>query len=552
MTITESPATTQAPSPTAPSSATAPATEEPTGLYGLVTSGDHKVIGRLYVGFAALFFVAVAVLGVLNGIERADTESIDLFDDLTMMFQSFWAYRLGLVFLVVLPLFVGLATAVVPMQVGSPAIAFPRAAAAAFWSWLVGSGLLIGSFVADGGLGELADGATNGDAVALTLVSLGLIIVALCLASVCIATTVLALRTPGMSLLRVPVFAWSMLVAATLWLLTLPVLLGDLVLTYVDYRNGQLVFGLPAAVNQQVLWAFWQPQVYAFAIPVLGIVGEIVPVAAKVRQRQHEVLFAAIALFGVFGFGAFARTLDVQDNFLYPAFGLLVLLPLLMVLGGIGDTLRQGRPSGKGPIGALLLATVGLLMLLAGAAGGALRVIDPFDLIGTSATDGVLNLVLLGSVAAGAAGAVYWSSKLTGRVFGEPLARTAALPLLAGIALVGIPDVISGFLDQRAGVFVGPVDDGVPVLNVVSLVGMVLVALGALAFFAGYARTLAGGPKFASNNPWQGHTLEWATVSPPPRGNFAGPLPIVRSERPLLDPAPDAATATGTDDGGAL
>jgi heme/copper-type cytochrome/quinol oxidase subunit 1 len=540
MTITESPATTQAPSPTAPSSATAPATEEPTGLYGLVTSGDHKVIGRLYVGFAALFFLAVAVLGVLNGIERADTESIDLFDDLTMMFQSFWAYRLGLVFLVVLPLFIGLATAIVPMQVGSPALAFPRAGAAAFWSWLVGSGLLIGSFVADGGLGELADGATNQDAVALTLVALGLIIVALCLASVCIATTVLALRTPGMSLLRVPVFAWSMLVAASLWLLTLPVLLADLVLTYVDYRHGQLAPGLPAAVNQQFLWAFWQPQVYAFAIPVLGIIGEIVPVAAKVRQRQHAVLF-----------GAFARTLDVQDNFLYPAFGLLVLLPLVMVLGGIADTLRQGRPSGKGPIGALLLATVGLLMLLAGAAGGALRVIDPFDLLATSATDGVFNLVLLGSVAAGAAGAVYWSSKLTGRVFAEPVARTAALPLLAGIALVGIPDVISGFLDQRSGVFVGPVDDGVPVLNVVSLVGMVLVALGALMFLAGYARTLAGGPKYASNNPWQGHTLEWATVSPPPRGNFAGPLPIVRSERPLLDPAPDAA-GTGTDDGGAL
>lgn len=537
MTITESPAATPARS----AMGTA-AVAQPTGLYEVVTTGDHKMLGRLYIGFGSLFVLAVAVLGVVNGIERVDTESFDVFSNLAGAFQAFWAYRLGLVFLVVLPLFIGLATAIVPLQVGSPALAFPRAAAAAFWGWLVGSGMLIGSFIADGGLGEVVEGTTNHDAVALTMVSLGLIVVSLILASVCVATTVIACRTSGMSLRRVPLYSWSMLIATTVWIVTLPAVVASLVLAYVDYRHGQLAEGIPAAINQSFRWVFWQPQVYAFAIPALGIMSEIVPVAARVRQRNHDVAIFGLAFFGLFCFGAFAQSADIQDNFLYPAIGLAVLLPALIVVGGWGDSLRQGRPSAKGPVGALLLAAVGALMVLAGLLGGALRVIEPFELLATSATDGVMNLVLLGAVASAFGGAVYWASKITGRAFPEPIARLAALPLLGGIALLGIADIVSGFLDQPAGLVVGPVDDGVEVFNVLALIGTCLVLLGVLVFAAGLLRTVAGGPKFASNNPWQGHTLEWSTVSPPPLGNFGEPVPLVRSERPLLDPvAADAA-----------
>jgi hypothetical protein len=252
---------------------------------------------------------------------------------------------------------------------------------------------------------------------------------------------------------------------------------------------------------------------------------------------MHEVLLVGIALFGLLSFGAFAQSYDVQDNFLYPAVGIVALLPLLIVLGGWGDSLRQGKPGAKGPLGALLFATVAVLMLLAAVASGALRVIDPFDLIGTSADDGVFTLALLASIAGAMAGAVYWSAKLTGRLLPDVPARMLALPLLGGIALAGVPDVVSGFLEQPGGDYVGDVKDGVEILNVVSAVGMALVALTALAFLGLFAKTLLRGPRFAPNNPWQGHTLEWATVSPPPVGNFAEPLPVVRSERPLLDPA---------------
>ena len=217
MTITESPAATPARSV----SGTAPVSET-AGLYQVVTTGDHKTLGRLYIGFAALFFLGAMVLGVVNGIERADPESLDVFNDITTYFQSFWAYRLGLVFLVALPA-LRRARDGDRSPPGRLALAgLPPRGAAAFWTWLVGSGMLIASFATDGGLGELADGATRSDSVALTLVALGMIILALCLASICIATTVIAARTTGMTLRRVPLFSWSMLVASFVWLSTLP------------------------------------------------------------------------------------------------------------------------------------------------------------------------------------------------------------------------------------------------------------------------------------------------------------------------------------------
>ena len=151
---------------------------------------------------------------------------------------------------------------------------------------------------------------------------------------------------------------------------------------------------------------------------------EIVPVAARVRQRMHETLLFGIALFGLLSLGAFAQRADIQDNFLYPAIGIAVLLPLLIVLGGWADSLRQGKPSAKGPLGSLMLVTVAVLMLLAGAGAGVLRVLDPFDLLATSATDGVFNLVVLAAVAGGIGGTVYWSAKLTGRLFPESATRT--------------------------------------------------------------------------------------------------------------------------------
>lgn len=531
MTITESPAETTATTVATP--------EQPSGLYQLIATGDHTTLGRLYVGLSTLFLLVAGVIGVLNGVEKLDTTTIDVFGGVTSTWQSFIAFRLAVVFAGLLPLFIGLATAVVPLQVGSPAIAFPRAATAAFWTWLLGVGFLIGGFAADGGLGEAPGftGGTNGDGVTLTILGLCVVIVALLLASVCIATTVIALRTDGLTLRRVPAFSWSMLVAASVWLFTLPVLFGQLILMYVDYTHSQTQFGIESALFLDLRWVFGQPQVYAFAIPALGIISEIVPVAARLRPRMHDVTLITIALFGVLSIGSFAVDSGIQDTFVYLAVGYAIALPALALFGSWADTLARGKPSGSGPLGALGLGLLGGLVLLGAVVAGVLYVFVPLDLEGTSSIDGHMTMVLLSAAMVGFAGVVYWSSKLSGRAVSEPLARLAVLPLLGGAFLAGLGDFVAGFFDQPSGLVTRPVKDGADVMNLVGTIGFGLFALGALIVLAAFAQTLIPRGSSAPADPWSGQTLEWASSSPPLVGNFREALAPVTSPQPLLDTA---------------
>jgi len=387
------------------------------GLYLLIASNDHKAVGRLWVGVSLVFLAAMAVLAVLTAFERISLGGIDVFADVSAYFQGWTLVRTSSVFLVVLPLFIGLATIVVPLQVGSPAIAFPRLAAAAFWTWLVGAGIHIASFIADGGLGPAAG--TDRDATLLTLTSIGLMVLAILGASVCIATTVIALRPAGMSLMRVPVFSWSMLVAASVWLLSLPVLLANLIYAHVDLQGrAPIAFGNPDRIWGDLEWAFQQPQIYAYTIPVLGIAAEIVPVLSKVRQANRPVVLALIGVFGVLSFGAwaqhpFSRGADptfpdgnlIYEEFLYAAFGLAILVPVLGVFGGVMDNIRRG--SIPRPNAALVGAVTGLLLLTAAALVGGIRVIPFWDALhedNVLLSSATAQLVLI--TAAGVAGAI--------------------------------------------------------------------------------------------------------------------------------------------------
>ena len=273
------------------------------GLYLFFASSDHKSIGRSWIGASLLGLVAFSVLGVLTGIERMSLSDIDVFEGVSGYFQTWTLVRTGFVFMVAMPLFIGIATTIVPLQVGSPSIAFPRLAAASFWAWLVAAGVHVASFIADGGLGPASGTSTDG--TLLTIVSLGFMVVALLAASLCIVTTVIALRPVGMTLLRVPAFSWSMLVAGSVWLLSLPILLANLIFAFVDLQGREpIFFGNPDRIWSDVEWAWQQPQIYSLAIPVLGVLAEIVPVASKVRQANREIVLTLIGLFGALSFGA--------------------------------------------------------------------------------------------------------------------------------------------------------------------------------------------------------------------------------------------------------
>jgi heme/copper-type cytochrome/quinol oxidase subunit 1 len=493
-----------------------------------VMTGDASRIGRLYIVFSLLFAVALLVVGALLGFERIDDTGMQILHaDAVDQLYSF--YGVGLVFAVALPLMLGLAIAIVPLQIGARGIAFPRAAALSFWSWLAGAGIMVGAYLANGGAGG-----GNAIAVELFLVALGLTATALLLASVCVATTVLTLRAAGMRLDRVPWFSWSTLVSASILLVSLPVLVGELVYLYLDHRYSQVVFGGDPGIIRHLGWALAAPELFAFAVPVLGFAADAGATFARERLQKPDVALFAIGLAGVLGFGAWLQPAlypTAPHSLLAKIFAIGAVLPPLIVLGVVALTLKAGRPSPGSP----LLWGVGALLLYLGAA--AIGVLFPFqglELEGTVYAFAQFNGLMLATLLAGLGGLLYWGPKLWGRRPGDGLPRLLAVLGLLAVALVAIPDVILGFMKQPANsVSNFDIDGPFPFLNGLSAIGYCLIAIVVLGVIAlalqGFTRGATAG-----DDPWDGQTLEWATTSPPPEHNFVEP-PVVTSGEPLLD-----------------
>lgn len=525
MTVTETEPTTSDPAvDSTPEAETAVA-----GFATLIGSGDHKTIGRLYVVAALLSLLVTGVTGAMLGAERLDLGAADNVIGSDILAQVFSLHSIGGVFLFLLPLMIGLALIVVPLQVGAPTIAFPRAAAASFWTYLIAAALVEASFAINGG-----PGGGNARGVELFLASMILLVASHLLATVCIVTTVLTLRAPGMSLDRVPLFSWSNLVAGAVWLLTLPVLLGILVILFIDYRYFREFTGGNTGIYDRVAWVFGQPSIYLFAIPALGFIGDVVPVFSQTRHLRHRVAMAAIGGFAILSLGAWAQLGFTADFTTTPgtpfvdegpwiAFGLLTLIPVLVLLALWAGTINAGQFRPASPL------TYGLgagLVLFVGTAIGAVIPVDRLDLIGTSASVGQTHAVIAATVLAFFGAITYWSSKILGRSMADAPSNLVAAVITIGAIVLVLPDLVAGAL--------GPDDTGViETLNLVSLVGGVLVVVGALAFLALFLLAARAGDP-ADADPWDGHTLEWSTESPPMVGNF-GEIPEVTSEAPLYD-----------------
>jgi cytochrome o ubiquinol oxidase subunit 1 len=521
MTVTETPpeAITEA------SEAAATAADRPVasgGLAGIVGSGDHKVIGRLYIGFSLLFGLAALAAGLVVSIDRID----GTFGN-TILTKDTWNQVLtfqstAIVFLFLLPLIVGIALVVVPLQVGSPSVAFPRAAAASFWTWLIGSAMFVVAYLVNGGPG-------GGDfrGVGLWAASFAVLLAGLVLAAICLVTTVMALRAEGMSLDRTPLFAWSVLTGGTVWILSLPVLIGTLALIYVDHRYGQKSFGLNSPeMFDRVAWALRQPELYAFAAPGLGFIADVVPVAARHRPRRRQVSMGAIAAFSVLGFGAFAQaTIYHRVNISPVAWGMAILaiFPVLALLGGLADTLKNGRPRIISP---LVFAIGSALLLLLAVLAGATDSIQRFDLQGTLFELGHANLTEFAAVTAAIGALFYWATKIAGRALPAGAGMLSALLLLVGTLLASVPYAISGAFGSTH-----ETTAGIKGLNGLAAAGYAAVLAGVL---IAVLAVLAPSKGTAPDDPWEGHTLEWATSSPPTYDNFAE-AQTVGSPEPLLD-----------------
>jgi cytochrome c oxidase subunit 1 len=496
---------------------------DPAGLAGWLSTSDHKRVGRLWITTSLLFLLLGGVLVTLLGIEGTKS-GLDIFSRSSFLQVSTLSNE-ALVLLFLAPLFVGIATFVVPLQVGSQEIAFPRGSATAYWLWLVSAGILVASYLADGG-------PTGGsrDAADLWLLAMVGVLLALTLGLVSVVTTAVTMRAPGMTLFRAPAFTWSVVVGGGLLVLSLPVLVGELADMYVSHHFG----GDLGDYQHQIGWVWSIPTVYLLAVGAVGVALEIVPVLARNAVKPREALFVLVGFLGIVGIGMWAQDAVTFDDLLYVAIGIAAVLPALALLGLVGNTLRGGSPA---PKAALLFAVGTILLLLLGAVAGALESIDGLHLHGTAWEAGQTYLVVLGAGTLGGIGAIWWwAPKLWGVELPEPAGVLAFLAGLGGAVLLAAGQLVNGLsydLPLRAREFT---DDNVKVFNGISAAGGVLVTLAGLLVVLVLLGALRKRTRVATaDDPWGGHTLEWATASPPVRENFTTPVPVVASATPLLD-----------------
>jgi cytochrome c oxidase subunit 1 len=528
---------------------------------------DHKVVGTLFVVVALLFLVASGVLALVLRSELTTADAGVL--GRSTYRELFTLHGVLAVFAFLAPAWVGVATAVVPLQIGAARLAFPRLQALALWMVVAGGGMVAVSPFLDGRISSgwtlstpIPQGrAFRGDAVDLLVLGMVVLVVALVLAAVNLLVTVVKLRAPGVTLRRTPLFSWSVAVSSSVLLLALPVLVAGLVMLFVDRHYGGRVFNgfTGSGGGNPLLWPriFWfavYPALWALLLPALGVISEIVPVAAGRRLFSHARAVAALGAVGVLAFAGWGSEVNglTRARVVFAVGALLVLLPvaslLLNWLVTVATSLRSRRTNPPALRTVPMLFAAGAISLLAlGLAGAAVAAVGSGTTLHRNywrvATQHTLyfGVGTLGVVTALA----WWAPKLWGRRLNEKAGTLAAALLAGGLHLTFLPMFVLGVQDMRIHL-AGYSDSDFTPANLVATGGAVLTALGVLVFASDLlASVVARRGRPAGDDPWQGHTLEWVTSSPPPSHNFER-LPEVRSETPVLD-LRESAVTTATD-----
>ena len=504
---------------------------QPTAVERVLGTGDHKTIGRLFIGASLLFVACDLVIAALVNLQASSGGEML---EATIANRFSLNHPIALLLCGALPLVLGLAIYIVPLQVGSPTVAFPRAAAASLWGWLLGTILFT--------VALLVKGSYGGSSVKMTRlghVSVGLLCISLMVGVLSVMVTVVSHRPAGMTLSRVPFFSFSMLVTGALWLTTLPVVLASITLWQIRRPTPS---DLEISAFPAFEWLFHQPAIYIAAIPLLGIFADVCGSISGQRQKNYTILQGLIVAFGALSFGPWAQGAAARETLLWVVAAVAIALPVLALFGGSLDTLRRGKLVLSG---GFALAVVSILVLLVAVGAGALQGLSTigsgqwFDIAqggfaggnGAGVAVGQFYLVIGAVVIGGVAASFHWGS----RIFRGGLpsgAGLAVVPLaLLGALAFGLGHLILGITRPDA--------DASEALAAVSGVGGIVLAVSAFGAFLAFVAAAAGMGKNtdapSTGAEVHGGTFEWLADSPPVAGNFATDLPTVESEYPLLD-----------------
>ena len=524
----------------------------PSGWWGALTTVDHKIIGRRYIFTAFVFLALGGVLSILIRMQLAQPEARVLGPD--RYNQIFTMHGANMMFLFAVPVMEAMAVYLVPLMVGTRNIAFPRLNAFSYWMFLAGGTLLWVAFAIDMGpdVGWFAYVPLSGPQYAagkradiwaqmITFTEVSALAVA-----VEIVVTVFKQRAPGMSLDRIPIFVWSMLVTSFIVIIAMPAIMIASTSLILDRLVGTHFFnpaeGGDVLLWQHLFWFFGHPEVYIIFLPAVGMVSTIVAAFARRPVFGYLALVMALIATAILAFGLWVHHMFVTglprlgESF-FTASSMAIAIPSGIQIFCWLATLWDGRPVFKTP----LLFVIGFIFtFVIGGLTGVMVASVPFDaqVHDTYFVVAHFHYVLVGGAVFPLLGAIYyWFPKMTGRMMSERLGKWAFWLIIVGFNLTFFPMHILGLQGMPRRVYTYQPDMAWYGLNMfVSLSAIILVA-GFLVFFIDAIRSARRGP-LAPDNPWNAPTLEWATNSPPPSYNFAR-MPIVSGPNPLWE-QPDA------------
>ncbi len=520
------------------------------GVSEWLTTTDHKKIGIMYLVNSFLFFLIGGLFAMAVRTELA-FPGLQLFEGNEHLYnQSFSIHATVMIFLFIIPILAGLGNYAVPLMIGAPDMAFPRINALSFWMLPLGGILLLSGFFVPGGaaaagwtsyppLSERGPLASPGAGMDLWLVSLILIGTSSILGAINFLVTIFKMRAPGMTLFRMPIMVWTVLVTSVLVLMATPVFTSALVMLFIDRNYGGAFFrpdaGGQAVLYQNIFWFYSHPAVYVMVLPAMGVISEVLPVFSRKPLFGYKAFIFATVGIGALGFTVWAHHMFTTGAVFLPFFSLTTAaigVPTGVKMFNWIFTMFRGQLTFSTP---LVFAIGFLTMFLIGGINGVFSAAVPVDfaLHDTYWVVAHLHYVLFGGSVFGVfAGIYYWFGKMTGRMLNEGLGHLHFWMMYIGFNLTFFPMHMLGVkgMPRRIADYADPAWND---WNLLASIGGFLIAASMLPFIWNVFISLRNG-KPAGDDPWEGNTLEWATSSPPPPYNFDR-LPDIRSERPLFD-----------------